>query len=109
MSGSLVASEHVFKIVPEAAWREAPAVWMGSPVDLADGFVHLSAAHQVAGTLAKHFAGQEGLLVLWVAPGKVGDLRWEVSRGGELFPHAYGGLGREAVVWEERVLGGRWG
>ncbi|MCA9705504.1 MAG: DUF952 domain-containing protein [Myxococcales bacterium] len=71
-----------------------------SPVDRADGFVHLSAAHQVQQTAAKHFAGQAELVVLAVDPDRLpaGSLRWEVSRGGDRFPHLYGALTPEAVV-----------
>lgn len=94
---------YVFKVVPAAMWRAAPEPWSGAPVDLRDGFVHLSAAGQVAGTLARHFTAEEGLLLLWVAPERLDDLRWEVSRGGQPFPHLYGGLTRSAVVHEEAL------
>jgi len=71
----------------------------GAPVDVADGFVHLSTAAQLAGTLEKHFAGQAGLVVAAVDLDRLGDaVRWEVSRGGEMFPHLYGRLSMDAVV-----------
>lgn len=71
----------------------------GAPVDLADGFIHLSTAEQVAGTLDKHFAGQDGLWIAAVDLGLVGDtVKWEVSRGGALFPHIYAELSLSAVV-----------
>lgn len=67
----------------------------GAPVDLADGFVHLSTAEQVPGTLAKHFAGQAPLCLLALdseAPDVAAALEWEPSRDGALFPHLYGAL-----------------
>ncbi len=65
----------------------------GAAVDQADGYVHLSTADQVAETAAKHFAGQSGLMIAAVDLTALGDaLRWEVSRGGALFPHLYGRL-----------------
>lgn len=69
-------------------------------VDRRDGFVHLSAPHQLAETAAKHFAGREGLMVLEVDVAKLPpeSLRWEVSRGGDRFPHVYGQLPHDAVV-----------
>ena len=71
----------------------------GAPVDLADGYIHLSAADQVAGTLDKHFAGQDGLHLAAIDLIALGDLvRWEVSRGGALFPHIYGDLPLTAVL-----------
>jgi len=92
----------VYKIVSPAQWSalQHQGAWNGAPVDLTDGFVHLSAADQVEGTLARHFAGQGPLLLLRVAPAHLphGALVWEPSRGGALFPHLYAPLPRAAVV-----------
>jgi uncharacterized protein (DUF952 family) len=85
----------IFKIVRGKEWDEAKAsgVFKGSPDDERDGFIHFSAAHQVRGTLEKHFAGEDGLLLIACDPGAFGDaLKWEVSRGGDKFPHLYGEL-----------------
>ena len=74
----------------------------GAPVDLADGYVHFSAEDQVRETAAKHFAGEEGLMLLAVDELRLGEaLRWEPSRGGDLFPHLYGPLLLEAVEWAQ--------
>jgi uncharacterized protein (DUF952 family) len=71
----------------------------GAPVDLADGYIHLSTAAQVTGTAQKHFAGQTGLVIAAVDLGRLGEaIRWEISRGGELFPHLYGALRMESVL-----------
>src|ERR1700757_4086303 len=71
----------------------------GAPVDVADGYIHLSTAAQLTGTVQKHFAGQEGLIVAAVALAALGDaLRWEVSRGGQMFPHIYGRLSMAEVL-----------
>ena len=80
----------VYKIVPAALWRDAQVAgaFRGAPVDLADGFIHFSTAGQARETAAKHFAGQEGLLLVAVDAAALGAaLRWEPSRGGGLFPH----------------------
>ncbi len=85
----------IYKICPAALWREAEAagVFRGSPVDLADGFIHFSTAAQAKETAAKHFAGQRDLMIVAVESEKLGpDLKWEVSRGGALFPHLYAPL-----------------
>ena len=92
----------VFKLVDRAAWRAAvpSGVFHGSPADARDGFIHLSTAHQVPETAARHFAGQSGLALVAVAVASLGDaLRWEPSRGGALFPHLYGPLPFRAVRW----------
>lgn len=71
----------------------------GAPVDLADGYIHLSTAAQLTGTVAKHFAGQGDLHVAAVDLASFGDsLRWEEARGGKLFPHLYAPLLLEMVV-----------
>jgi beta-hydroxylase len=90
-----------FKILTAKQWAqfEADGIFHGAPVDLADGYIHLSAADQVQGTLDKHFAGQDGLVIAEVDLEMLGDdIRWEVSRGRALFPHLYGPLPMKAVV-----------
>ncbi|WP_371153306.1 DUF952 domain-containing protein [Jannaschia sp. 2305UL9-9] len=74
----------------------------GAPIDVADGYVHLSTAAQVAETAARHFAGVEGLWLIGVEEATCGDaLRWEASRGGDLFPHLYAPMTMEHVAWAQ--------
>jgi uncharacterized protein (DUF952 family) len=83
---------------PEFAALRAGA-WSGAPVDLADGYIHLSAAAQLTETVARHFSGRNGLIVAAVDLAALGAaVRWEVSRGGALFPHLYGRLTMDAVI-----------
>ena len=92
----------VYKICPRALWQEAErdAVFRGAPVDRAHGFIHFSAAGQVAETAATHFAGAPDLVLVAVEAARLGPaLRWEPSRGGALFPHLYGDLPLDAVRW----------
>jgi uncharacterized protein (DUF952 family) len=92
----------IYKICPEAAWRQAEAagVFTGSPVDLQDGFIHFSTAGQAQETADKHFHGQTDLLVAAVETDGLGEgLRWEPSRGGALFPHLHGKLPLDKVLW----------
>jgi uncharacterized protein (DUF952 family) len=91
----------IFKICPAPLWREAErcGVFRGSELDLRDGFIHFSTAAQAVETAAKHFAGQSDLVLVGVDAGKLGDrLKWELSRGGALFPHLYGELDVTAVA-----------
>jgi len=90
----------IYKICPRALWREAERVgrFDGAPIDLADGFIHFSTAGQVRETAARHFAGEDDLLLIAVDPEPLGAaLRYEPSRGGDLFPHLYGSLPFSAV------------
>lgn len=90
-----------FKIFTADQWAQftADGVFHGAPVDLADGYIHLSAQDQLQGTLDKHFAGQAGLVIAEVDLRALGAaIRWEVSRGGALFPHCYAPLPMAAVL-----------
>lgn len=78
---------------------KADGLFKGAPVDLADGYIHMSTREQAAETVAKHFAGQDRLVMLMIDLAPFGDaLKWEVSRGGALFPHLYGDLPMSAVA-----------
>ena len=91
----------IYKICPRTLWREAEAagVFTGAPIDRADGFIHFSTAAQSAETAARHFAGQTDLLLVSVEAGSLGAaLRYEPSRGGDLFPHLYADLPLAAVA-----------
>lgn len=90
-----------YKIVDAAEWRAAVAEgrYEGAPVDLADGYIHMSTQAQLAETARKHFAGWSDLLLLSVDLSRFGDeLVWEPSRGGALFPHLYAPLPVAAVT-----------
>jgi uncharacterized protein (DUF952 family) len=97
----------IYKICPESLWQEAEGrgALVGMPIDLADGYIHFSTGTQLAETLRLHFAGVDALIVAAVDTEKLGsDLRYEKSRGGELFPHLYGPLPMSAVTWVEPLL-----
>lgn len=94
----------IYKIVPAALWNEARQTggFTGAPVDIADGFVHLSTAEQVVETGRLHFAGQSDLLLVAVDGDALGEaLVYEPSRAGALFPHLYDTLPLHAVLWEK--------
>ena len=85
----------VYKVCPASEWAAAVETgsYRGSAVDLRDGFIHFSTGTQLAETLRRHFAGQSDLVLVEIDPEDLGDaLRWEPSRGGDLFPHLYGPL-----------------
>ena len=97
-------TDPVYKIMTEtdfdAAMREGR--YHGSADDARDGFIHLSAGHQVAGTLAAHFVGQMDLMLLALNADRLGgDLKWESSRGGAQFPHLYAPLDLATLLWAE--------
>ncbi len=94
-------SSLAFKVLTSEQWAQfkADCFFAGAPIDLADGYIHLSLADQLDETIAKHFAGQTGLIVATIDLDRVAaPVVWEPSRGGALFPHVYGQLDLGAVV-----------
>lgn len=96
----------IYKIFRRPEWDALLACGEtdGAPVDVADGFVHFSAALQLAETAARHFAGQSDLVLVACAADRLGPaLKWESSRGGALFPHLYRRLRLADVVWDKSL------
>lgn len=92
----------IYKIFRAAEWDELRKTGRtdGAPVDLADGYIHFSTPEQAQETAAKHFAGEEGLMLIAVDTGRLkNDLKWEISRGGAEFPHLYRALNLADVAW----------
>ena len=95
-----------YKILRAPEWEAFAAAgrFAGSPVDLADGFIHLSTEEQVEETAARHFAGEAGLWLLRLDRTRLDpQLKWEPSRGGQLFPHLYRALGIEDVIFYQQL------
>lgn len=96
----------IYKILRRPEWDDfrAKGQTFGAPVDLADGFIHFSAAPQLAETAARHFADQSDLVLVAFDPERLGSaLKWEPSRGGALFPHLYRALMMSEVVWDKSL------
>lgn len=102
-------NQRVYKIATASDWREATAkgYYTGSPDDIRDGFIHLSTRSQVPGTLEKHFKGKAELVLIAFEEDKLGpELKWESSRGGDLFPHLFGVLPVAKALWERNLTVG---
>lgn len=101
-----MAEAKIYKVLRRREWTDAQArgVFSGAPVDVRDGYIHLSTSEQLEETIRRHFAGEHDLVVLEVDAGALGDaLKWEPSRGGALFRHLYSELPLAAVLdWSVR-------
>lgn len=96
----------ILKIFRRSEWDafRAAGETRGAPVDLADGFIHFSTPAQVAETAAKWFATESDLVLVAFNPDRLGpELKWEPSRGGQLFPHLYRPLRLDEVVWDKSL------
>lgn len=94
----------IYHMCPAETWASAVAAghYTGTADDQRDGFIHFSTAEQIAESARRHRAGQSGLLLIAVDPGRLGErLRWEQSRGGAVFPHVYGPLYPHEIVSAE--------
>lgn len=92
----------IYKICDTALWETAveAGAFEGAEIDLADGYIHFSTAEQVRETAAKHFAEREELVLIAVDADVLGAaLKWELSRGGALFPHLYRVLRCDEAAW----------
>ena len=99
--GAANAAMLLFKIFRPAEWAELDraGTTAGAPIDQADGFIHFSTAEQARDTAAKHFADAGDLVLAACDSDALAEaLRWEVSRGGALFPHLYADLPLAAVI-----------
>ena len=100
-------SATIYKILPATEWEKVKksAAFLGSDVDIRDGFIHFSDAGQVEATAERYFRGQDGLLLVAADAVALGEaLKWEVSRSGEKFPHLYATLPMSAVIWTKTLL-----
>ncbi|UWP99277.1 DUF952 domain-containing protein [Aliiroseovarius crassostreae] len=93
----------IYKILRAKEWTsfQTAGQTSGAPVDLADGFIHFSTAAQARETAVKHFKGEDGLVLVAFDAEAMGDaLKWEPSRGGDLFPHLYRDLALSEIQWQ---------
>lgn len=102
--GAAIMSNPIYKISDQPTWRaaEKAGTFIGSELDIADGFIHFSTAETVEQTAALYYAGVDDLLLIAIDPDKITDaLKWEAARTGELFPHLYAPLPISAVLWAQ--------
>ncbi len=99
-------TELIYKILPRAEWEKVTDAYTGSADDQRDGFIHFSTREQLPGTLARHYAGQTGLMLLAVETEPLGAaLKWEhAPKRNADFPHLYAPLLKSAVLWARPIM-----
>lgn len=97
-------TKFIYKVCDIALWQDAErvGVFTGAEIDLSDGYIHFSTASQLQDTLARHFAGRDGLVLLIIDCAPL-DIVWEAARGGALFPHLYDVLPLDCVVAQHHL------
>lgn len=104
-----MTAKTTFKILQPSEWEglQSSGVFTGSPVDIKDGYIHLSDTHQLQGTLDKHYTDGVPVIIAKIMLDKFGDaLKYETSRGGDKFPHLYAPLPLDAVSRHWRLSPG---
>ena len=98
------AVRFIYKVCDSGLWEDAKQAgkFIGAEIDLQDGYIHFSTASQLRDTLARHFAGRDGLVLLKIEISQL-DIIWETARNGDLFPHLYDHLPLTSVVAEHRL------
>ena len=94
----------IYKVCESVLWEEARQTgkFIGAEIDVQDGYIHFSTASQLRKTLARHFAGCDGLVLLKIEINQL-DIVWETAHGGDLFPHLYDHLPLDSVVAEHHL------
>lgn len=91
-----------YKVFTADQWTALQSgTFQGAPIDIADGYVHLSTAAQLTETVDRHFMGQAGLVIAAIDLKALGQaVRWEPSRHAQSFPHLYAPLKlNDVVAW----------
>ena len=101
VNSPIQAVKFIYKVCDSGLWEDAKKVgkFIGAEIDLRDGYIHFSTASQLRDTLARHFAGRNGLVLLKIEISQL-DIIWETARNGDLFPHLYDHLPLDSVVAE---------
>ena len=93
----------IYKIAYADDWSEnfESGFYEGSAKDKADGFIHFSTGDKLIETLKLHYASEDYermLAISAVDADALGQsLKWQRSRNGDLFPHLYSALSKDAV------------
>ena len=91
----------IYHVTTAAEWKAAEEKGFYEAASLkAEGFIHCSEEHQVAGVLERYFSGQDNLLKLIIDTSKLTSRyvqEWSPSIR-DTFPHIYGPINLEAVI-----------
>jgi uncharacterized protein (DUF952 family) len=99
----IIPLAHVHKLLTQSAWDEAVAAgtFLGASIDLADGYIHLSTDTQTRETARRYFTQGDDIVLVTFDDSTLTGLKYEPSRGGDLFPHVYGAIATASAL---RVL-----
>ena len=94
----------IYKILTIEEWTEFQnsGMFRGNPLDVQDGYIHMSYHEQVHKTVEKFFSGRESEIRLVHIDTTLlldNELRPEQNKpGGDIYPHIYGTIPIKAVI-----------
>lgn len=91
----------IYHVTTAADWNAAKekGEYVHPSLD-AEGFIHCSQEHQVAGVLERYFSGKTDLVKLVIETGRLTSkfvFDWSKSTA-DTFPHIYGPINPDAVI-----------
>ncbi len=95
----------IYHIVLPADWEKSKDEKFYAADSLqSEGFIHCSFTEQIEPVLERYYNGAEKVLLLEIEPENLtSKLVNEPSTGGEIYPHIYGEINKDAIVGiEER-------
>ena len=83
----------VYRVMLNNEWDEfkKKKKFFGNKLDIQSGFIHLSTKSQIKNTIEKYYKNEDSIIIFKINVKDIAkNLRWEISRNNQLFPHLYG-------------------
>ncbi len=83
----------VYRVMLNNEWDEfkKKKKFFGNKLDIQSGFIHLSTKSQIKNTIEKYYKNQDSIIIFRINVKDIAkNLKWEISRNNQLFPHLYG-------------------
>ena len=83
----------VYRVMLNNEWDEfkKKKKFFGNKLDIQSGFIHLSTKSQIKNTIEKYYKNEDSVIIFKINVKDIAkNLKWEISRNNQLFPHLYG-------------------
>ena len=83
----------VYRVMLNNEWDEfkKKKKFFGNKLDIKSGFIHLSTKSQIKNTIEKYYKNEDSVIIFKINVKDIAkNLKWEISRNNQLFPHLYG-------------------
>lgn len=83
----------VYRVMLNNEWDEfkKKKKFFGNKLDIQSGYIHLSTKSQIKNTIEKYYKNEDSIIIFKINVKDIAkNLKWEISRNNQLFPHLYG-------------------